>query len=64
MPVTRCTHLKINGTRCTMPAASGRELCFHHESRMLRQRAALPAEHLPSQFGRPARVPGGSRCHP
>ena len=50
MPVTRCTHLKINGTRCTMPAASGRELCFHHESRMLRQRArpCPPSTYLPN----------------
>jgi len=38
MTITRCTHLRINGARCTMPAANGKDLCFTHESRLLRMR--------------------------
>ena len=47
MAVTRCTHLRINGARCTMPAVNGKDLCFEHEYRLARLRAK-PA--LPSTF--------------
>ena len=47
MSFARCTHLRINGARCAMPAANGGELCYDHESRRLRLRAR-PS--LPSSF--------------
>lgn len=36
---TRCTHLRTDGARCTMIAVNGNELCFYHESRLMRMRA-------------------------
>jgi hypothetical protein len=58
MAVTRCTHLKINGARCTMPAVYNKDLCFHHESRLLRLRSRPT---LPSTF---ATVPLVSFVYP
>jgi len=30
---TRCTHLRLNGARCAMPALRGNDLCFQHDHR-------------------------------
>jgi hypothetical protein len=35
----RCTHLRINGARCAMPAVHGKDLCFTHEARYMRLRS-------------------------
>src|SRR4029077_3257094 len=41
--VTRCQHIKMNGTQCGSPALRWRRLCFFHD-RIKRERAKIAAD--------------------